>query len=259
MSINLTGDAIARMNHHDAKNRVFTDGAGCRSPRKSGVPSVIRASLAALLTGAVLALGNIAVPTVSAATATGSAAATGAATTAWHNGIFDLNPDAVVSRSDIVLGVPNVNPTASMPLGNGALGVAAWAANGFTAQLNRSDTMPDRKSPGQVNIPGLSVISDAADFSGRLDLTDGVLEESGGGMSMKAWVSTAKDELIVDVKGANPEIAQTASIYLWSGRSPAAVASGGIGTLAETWADNSWLRRQREDVRLARRHHRGRP
>ncbi len=145
----------------------------------------------------------------------------------------------MVSRDDIVLGQPNINPTASIPLGNGALGVAAWAANGFTAQLNRSDTMPDRKSPGQVNIPGLSVISHASDFSGKLDLADGVLEESGGGESMKAWVSTAKDELIVDVSGANPNVAQTASINLWSGRNPTAAVSGKTGTLAETWVDNS--------------------
>jgi hypothetical protein len=166
-----------------------------------------------------------------------AAAAATAATTAWQNGAFTLDANGVVSRSDIVLGQPNVNPTASMPLGNGSLAAAAWAANGFTAQLNRSDTMPDRKSPGQVNVPGLSVISHAADFSGRLNLTNGVLEESGGGMSMKAWVSSAKDELIVDVTGANPDIPQTASINLWSGRQPTAAVSGAVGTLAETWID----------------------
>jgi Bacterial Ig-like domain len=161
------------------------------------------------------------------------------ATTAWRDGSFDLSPDGVVSRDDIVLGAPNINPAQSIPLGNGALGVAAWAANGFTAQLNRSDTMPDRKSPGQVNIPGLSVISHAADFTGRLDLADGVLQESGGGMSLTAWVATAKDEMIIDVTGANPGLTQTASINLWPGRSPAAAVSGTVGTLAETWADNS--------------------
>jgi Bacterial Ig-like domain len=191
---------------------------------------LLAASLAALLT----ALGVVMVNT-----GRSSAAAATTTTTAWRNGGFDLSPDGVVSRSDIVLGQPNTNPTASIPLGNGALGVAAWAANGFTAQLNRSDTMPDRKSPSQVNIPGLSVISHAADFSGRLDLTDGVLEESGGGMSMKAWVPTAKDELIIDVTGANPGITQTASINLWSGRNPTAAVSGDVGTLAETWVDNS--------------------
>ncbi|HEX8006766.1 MAG TPA: hypothetical protein VF482_10105, partial [Trebonia sp.] len=195
-------------------------------PRRLAAASL---SLTALLTGLVLVN----------ASGTGAAAATVTSSTAWHDGAFDLNPQGVVGRSDIVLGQPDLNPAASVPLGNGALGVAAWAANGFTAQLNRSDTMPARKSPGQVNIPGLSVISHAKDFSGRLDLADGVLEESGGGMSMRAWVSAAKDELIVDVKGANPDIAQTASIYLWSGRNPAAAVSGDIGTLAETWVDNS--------------------
>ncbi|MYS21221.1 hypothetical protein GA0115240_127717 [Streptomyces sp. DvalAA-14] len=171
-----------------------------------------------------------------AVAATEGAAAT-TATTAWQHGAFDLDPAGVVSRSDIVLGSPNVSPTASTPLGNGSLGVAAWAAGGFTAQLNRSDTMPDRKSPGQLNIPGLSVISHASDFTGRLDLTDGVLRESGGGMSMKAWVATDKDELIVDVAGADPGVAQSATINLWSPRKPAAAVSGTVGTLAETWVD----------------------
>jgi hypothetical protein len=143
----------------------------------------------------------------------------------------------VVSRSNLVLNAPNTNPTASMPLGNGSLGVAAWAQGGFTAQLNRSDTMPDRKSPGQLNIPGLSVISHAADFHAQLDLTDGVLRETGGGMSMKAWVSSSKDELIVDVTGANPDVTQTATVNLWAGRKPTAAVSGTVGTLAETWQD----------------------
>jgi hypothetical protein len=164
---------------------------------------------------------------------------TATATTAWQNGTFNVDPQGVVSRDDIVLGQPNINPTASLPLGNGSLAAAAWAANGFTAQLNRSDTMPARKSPGQVTIPGLSVITHAKDFTGRLDLTDGVLEESGGGMSLKAWISTRSDELIVDVSGANPDVAQTASVNLWSGRTPTAAASGTMGTLAETLTDNS--------------------
>ncbi|WP_329172069.1 Ig-like domain-containing protein [Streptomyces sp. NBC_01477] len=167
----------------------------------------------------------------------GTAAAAAGPTTAWQRGDFKLDPTGVVSRSDLVLGSPNTDPIASMPLGNGSLGVSAWAAGGFTAQLNRSDTMPDRKSPGQLNIPGLSVISHAADFKGQLDLTNGVLRESGGGMSMKAWVAAGKDELIVDVSGADPGVPQTATINLWSPRKPAAAVSGTVGTLAETWAD----------------------
>ena len=112
-----------------------------------------------------------------------------------------------------------------MPLGNGTLGAAVWAANGFTAQLNRADTMPDRKSPGWLTIPGLSMMTGAADFKGTLDLYNGVLVESGGGMTARIYVRADSDELVVDVTGADPASTQTATVTLWSGRSPQAAAS----------------------------------
>src|SRR6201999_1280447 len=124
----------------------------------------------------------------------GSTAAAASLTTAWQNGAFSTNVGGVVSRSAVMLAEPNTADSQSMPLGNGSLGVAAWAASGFTAQLNRSDTMPNRLSPGQVNIPGLSTMTSASNFSGRLDLYSGVLDESGGGMSLQAWVPAGKDE-----------------------------------------------------------------
>ena len=158
-------------------------------------------------------------------------------TTAWQNGSFSLNPSGVVSESDIALGAANTASSQSLPLGNGSLGVAAWAANGFTAQLNRSDTMPYRLSPGQVSIPGLSTMTSASNFTGTLDLYNGVLNESGGGMTMQAWVPAGKDELVVDVTGASAGAAETATLSLWSGRSPSAAASGAIGSLAQTWTD----------------------
>ena len=145
----------------------------------------------------------------------------------------------MVAESDIVLGAANTAASQSMPLGNGSLGVAAWAANGFTAQLNRSDTMPYRLSPGQVSIPGLSAMTSASNFSGTLDLYDGVLDEAGGGMTHAGVGAGRKDELVVNVTGANPGTQQTATLNLWSGRSPAAAASGAIGSLAQTWVDNS--------------------
>jgi hypothetical protein len=160
-------------------------------------------------------------------------------TTAWQNGAFSVNPAGVVSRSDIVLGQPNTAASQSLPLSNGSLGVAAWAANGFTAQLNRSDTMPYRLSPGQLQIPGLAAMTSASNFAGTLDLYNGVLDESGGGMTMQAWVPAGKDELVVNVTGAQPGVTQTASLSLWSGRSPTAAASGAVGSLAQTWVDNS--------------------
>jgi hypothetical protein len=188
-----------------------------------------------LLAGAVaLSLGVP--PAAVPAFATSASAAS--LTTAWHNGAFSLDIGGMVSRSDVVLGKPNTAPAQSLPLGNGSLGVAAWAANGFTAQLNRSDTMPSRLSPGQVQIPGLSAMTSASNFSGHLDVFRGALDESGGGMSMQAWVPSGKDELIIEVTGANPNAAQSATLNLWSGRTPSTSASGAYGALAQTWVDN---------------------
>src|SRR3954462_15615334 len=128
--------------------------------------------------------------TAVSAVALGSSTPANAATltTAWQQGSFTRNVGGIVSRSNVVLGRPNTSATQFLPLGNGALGVAAWAANGFTAQLNRSDTMPTRRSPGQLTIPALSAMPSAANFVGYLDLYNGVLHESGGGLTMQAWV-----------------------------------------------------------------------
>jgi hypothetical protein len=160
-------------------------------------------------------------------------------TTAWQNGHFVSDAPSLVRRSNVVLGRPNADPTQFMPLGNGTLGVAVWAAGGFTAQLNRTDTFPDRKSPGQVVIPGLARLTGASDFAGYLDLYDGMLHESGGGMTLTAYVRADTAQLVVDVSGADPNSSQTAQVRLWSGRSPAASSSGAVAALAETWVDNN--------------------
>jgi hypothetical protein len=197
-----------------------------------------RAAQALPVAGAALAL-TVAALAAAFLGGLGQSAAAATLTTAWQNGAFSMNTAGVVSRSDVVLGQPNTAPAQFMPLGNGSLGVAAWAADGFSAQLNRSDSMPNRLSPGQVQIPGLSAMTSASDFSGRLDLYNGVLDESGGGMTMQAWVPAGKDELVVSVTGASPSTRETAALHLWSGRGPTAAASGAIGSLAQSWVDNS--------------------
>lgn len=160
-------------------------------------------------------------------------------TTAWQNGAFVVDTPNLVRRSDIVLGRANAAATESMPLGNGQLGAAVWAAGGFTAQLNRVDTFPDRKSPGQVVIPGLARMTSAADYGGRLDLYDGMFRQSGGGMTATTYVRADTQQLVVDVTGADPNATQTAQVRLWSGRAPTARAAGGTAVLAETWVDNT--------------------
>jgi hypothetical protein len=88
-----------------------------------------------------------------------------------------------------------------------------------------------------VEIPGLAAMTAASNFTGHLDLYNGVLDESGGGMGLQAWVPEGKDELVIEVTGAKVGSTQNAILNLWSGRSPAVTTSGGYGALAQTWVD----------------------
>jgi hypothetical protein len=159
-------------------------------------------------------------------------------TTAWHNGEFHVDVAGVIGRSAIVLGQPNLDADEAMPLGNGRLGIAIWSAQGLTAQLNRGDTLPDRLSPGEVVIPGLSALTQAKDYAGRLDLYDGEFQEEGGGMTATAYVLPDTDTLIVDVTGANPNEPQTVLLRLWTPRTTDAVVRGTVGVLSRGWVDD---------------------
>ena len=152
--------------------------------------------------------------------------------------VFRVDTPNVIGRSDIVLGRPNLESGEAMPLGNGRLGVAVWSAEGFTAQLNRNDTLPDRLSAGQVAIPGLSALTRGKDYSGRLDLYRGEFREQGGGIKATVYVEPHHDTLVVDVTGANPNDQQTAVLKLWDPRSAKAAVKGRSGFLAESWMDN---------------------
>lgn len=190
--------------------------------------------------GAVIGTGGAAGAGTGGMTATGGQPGTGGAAgaTAGSNPWITFDPAGIVSRSNIVLSKANTAATQFMPLGNGALRTAAWAATGLTVQLNRVDTFPQRKSPGWVTVPGLSQLTGASDFKGHLDLYNAELLLSGGGMTAKVYVRADADELVIDVTGADPSSAQTASVALWGSRKPTAAASGAIATLAESWADS---------------------
>src|SRR3954447_11403775 len=160
-----------------------------------------------------------------------------AATTAWSGGGVHGQTSHPFRRSDIVLGRAPTLPKQSMDLGNGSFGIAAWAANGFTAQLNRADTLPNHRSAGQLVIPGLAAMTSAADYTATVDLYDATYRQSGGGMTATTYVRADKDELVIDVTGADPASAQTAQVNLQAGRTPQAGSSNGIARLAETWVD----------------------
>lgn len=159
-------------------------------------------------------------------------------TTAWKDGSFHIDAAGVVGRSAIVMQRPNLDPGEAMPLGNGRLGVAAWSQEGFTAQLNRGDGMPGRLSAGQLVIPGLSRLVQAKDYAGQLDLYRGELRESGGGMTLTAFVDADRDVLVVEVTGADPEKEETAELHLWEPRKPRVGAQGGAAWLADGWVDD---------------------
>jgi hypothetical protein len=210
-------------------------GAGCGSPSggQGGTPTIAPEGGGALSDGG----GTKEDATGDAATNEASAADADAGPPV--SSVFSIDTANVVRRSNIVLGQPNVTPQDSMALGNGVLGVAEWAAGGFTAQINRTDTFPDRKAVAQLTIPGLAPLTSATDFAGHVDLYDAMLEESGGGMSATVFVRADAQEIVVDVSGADPTSMQTATLQLWSGRSPTGNASGAIATLAETWGDDA--------------------
>ena len=90
-----------------------------------------------------------------------------APSTAWIGNKFEVDVPNLVRRANIVVGSPPAQAAQLMPLGNGQLGAAVWAADGFTAQVNRTDTWPTRRSPGQVTIPGLAAMTSASDYTAR--------------------------------------------------------------------------------------------
>jgi hypothetical protein len=199
----------------------------------TGAPSGSQSGSAGATTGAATEQDSAAAPPVE-----GGGAPSGADAGQMEVTSFTMDTPNVVRSANVVLGKANTAPQDFMALGNGALGMAAWAANGFTAQLNRTDTFPARKSLGQVVIPGLATLTGAADFSGHVDLYDATLTESGGGMSATIFVRADAPEVVIDVTGADPNSMQTAQIKLWSGRSPTGSAANGVATLSESWQDS---------------------
>jgi alpha-L-fucosidase 2 len=173
--------------------------------------------------------------------ATGATDPPNAPTTAWRDGSFQMDVSQVVGRSDVILLRPGRMHEESMPLGNGRLGIGVWSQDGYTAQINREDTLPKRLSPGQIVLPGLNKLASAADYHGRLDLYNGEFVESGGGMTATTWVDDSVDVMVVDVKGADPEAEQTAELKLWIPRKPEVIVDGKNAALAETWRDTTEL------------------
>ncbi len=126
-----------------------------------------------------------------------------------------------------------------MPLGNGRLGIAIWSGERPHGAANPGRyALPDRLSPGELVVPGLAALTQAKDYSGRLDLYNGEFKEQGGGMTATAYVQPDTDTLIIDVTGAPAGEPQTALLRLWAPRTTDAVAEGPVGLLSQAWIDD---------------------
>lgn len=145
---------------------------------------------------------------------------------------------SIAARATIAIEQPNMLPTQAVGLGNGKLGAAFWSAQGLTLQLNRTDTLPERRAPGQVTFPDLGIMITDRRFRGRLNLEEGLLEEAGNGISLKAWVDHDADRVIVDIRGLEPEKLQHIRLALWEPRRPQAAAREDTAVLAESWLDD---------------------
>jgi len=154
-------------------------------------------------------------------------------------GVFKVDAQGIVRRSDIVLKRPNTLTQEAMPLGNGKLGAAVWAENGFTVQLNRADALPLRLSAGQLVVPGLAKLAFSSVFSAKLDMYDGEFQEQGGGLTATAFVQKSTDVFELDVSGADPAVVQTAILKLWNPRHPRLRATDALGVISETWQDTT--------------------
>ncbi|RAY11546.1 hypothetical protein DPM19_30050 [Actinomadura craniellae] len=181
--------------------------------------------------GALLAT-TAAVPASAARTPSGG-------TTAWRNGSLQVDTAGVIARSDLILEKPSWQAYQSMPVGNGTFGAAVWAEDGFSAQLNRADTFPNLKSAGRLTVPGLFPMMQAPDYRGRLRLHDADLVQQGGGMSARSYVRADKDQFVLEVTGADPNVTQTAELKLWDGRTPTTYANKNVAALAETFTDQA--------------------
>ena len=118
------------------------------------------------------------------------------------------------------------------------LGAAVWAAGGFTAQINRTDTWPTAAVPRPGRIPGLATMTGAADYTASVDLYDAIYRQSGGGMTATTYVRADKDELIVDVTGADPNShADRAHQPAERAATPRPARAAPSPRLAETWVD----------------------
>jgi hypothetical protein len=166
-------------------------------------------------------------------------------TTAWQGDRFVIDTPNVVRRSDVVLGQPNTAATQFMPLGNGTLGAAVWAAGicvpetmlPFAAVSGTAATRARHLGPVSIGLDApartgraISLRSNAnemyvcAENAGALPLianrsavqlweTFQLVHNPDGSVSLRALVNN--DFVTAEQAGAQPLIANRTAIGGW--------------------------------------------
>jgi len=154
----------------------------------------------------------------------------------WNGEQLQFDTARHVGRSDVILEGPPSQPEQSMAIGNGRLGAAVWAQEGFTAQLNPNHTVgAGWKSAGNLVVPGVADLVEADDYAGRVDLYEGVFRQSGGGMTAETYVHAEQNLFVLAVEGADPESEYGARLELPDGRDSETTIDDLAGAFAETW------------------------
>ena len=134
-------------------------------------------------------------------------AAQAAPSTAWIGNQFQVDVPNVVKRANIVVGSPPAQPAAADAARQRADGRGGVGGE----RLHRPD-QPHRHvadaplaRPGRRS-PASQALTSASDYSASVDLYDAVYRQQGGGMTATTYVRADKDELVIDVTGADPNI-----------------------------------------------------
>ncbi|MBN8456932.1 MAG: hypothetical protein J0M04_03735 [Verrucomicrobia bacterium] len=126
---------------------------------------------------------------------------------------------AWLARNSLVYQSPPFRKTEAIPLGSGRVGAAMWIdpLGGLTAQINRPEGVPALSGLGKIEIPQLAGMTAAQDYQGVLSLRDGIFTQTGDGFIVTSFFRWGGEELVIDVRGADPETPVTVRLTTFPG------------------------------------------
>ncbi|MCU0873302.1 MAG: DUF5703 domain-containing protein, partial [Pirellulaceae bacterium] len=143
------------------------------------------------------------------------------------DGADDVDPQELVSPSDLLYERPAATPAAGQPIGNGRMGTMVWTSpDAIHLQINRVDVFAVNRDhqgqPGQrgsatdycggiagvvVHVGGQPFAPGEKSFRQRLSLENAECEVEGAGLRVRCFISADSDVLVMEVddRRASPE------------------------------------------------------